>query len=104
MFRLKLFSTASTAFNNMGTASPRDVKNYEKVKKYFHSRFHGAETKKGFKKIFDDCNQRPSETVQDYAARLETSFNYAYPADNEQSEGKPRDETNDPKRQICFGT
>jgi hypothetical protein len=71
----------------METATPKDAKKYEKVKKYFRNRYHAGETAEGFKREFDNCSQNPSESVQDYASRLETAFNYAYPADKEQSAG-----------------
>ena len=78
MFVSKLADRAEEAYESMKNTQPDNAKVYGKVKDYFQERFHGNETREEYLALFNECKQKSREAVQDYAARLETTFNYAY--------------------------
>ena len=52
---------------------------YQSVKNILHERFHGSETEDYYRKKFDAAERKPQETVLDFAFRLKTIFQRAYP-------------------------
>ena len=52
---------------------------YDNIKAILHERFHGSETEDYYQKKFDGSERKPQETVLDYAFRLKTIFQRAYP-------------------------
>ena len=52
---------------------------YNDIKQLLQDRFHGNETEDYHEKKFDKCERKPLESVLDFAFRLKTVFNRAYP-------------------------
>ena len=52
---------------------------YEEIKGILYERFHGNETEDFYQKKFDKIERKPQETILDYAFRLKTIFQRAYP-------------------------
>ena len=52
---------------------------YNDIKNLLQDRFHGDETEDYHQKKFDNCERKPLESVLDFAFRLKTIFNRAYP-------------------------
>ena len=52
---------------------------YNDIKNLLQDRFHGNETIDYYEKKFDKCERKPLESVLDFAFRLKTVFNRAYP-------------------------
>ncbi len=65
---------------------------YEGIKDILHELFHGSETEDFYQKKFEDSERKPQESVLDYAFRLKTIFQRAYPprAGETSSEGDTR--------------
>ncbi len=62
------------------------TENYDEIKHILHERFHGNETEDFYQKKFDSVERKPQETILDYAFRLKTIFQRAYPAKKGDSE------------------
>ncbi len=56
------------------------TENYNEIKKVLFERFHGNETEDFYQKQFDASERKPQETILDYAFRLKTTFQRAYPS------------------------
>lgn len=68
---------------------------YDDLKQLLHDRFHGNETEDYYQKKFDKCERKPLESVLDFAFRLKTIFNRAYPP-------RPNETINEKAAKLLF--
>ena len=87
LLRSKLFGTALDCISTFQISYPNESKSYSKIRKNLHERFHGGESRQMYLIEFNNANLNPSESIRDYAYRLQKLHSFAYPVEA----GKSRD-------------
>ena len=87
LLRSKLFGTALDCISVFQISYPNESKSYSKIRNNLHERFHGGESRQMYLIEFNNANLNPSESIRDYAYRLQKLYSFAYPVEA----GKSRD-------------